>query len=786
MQIVARYASLPAALGLACMLSACEGKPQGPGTIEGKVIPAEVVAARASVEAKASTAIAKRVKAEIPEKQILFGDLHVHTTYSADAFMMSLPIMQGEGVHPISDACDFARYCSALDFWSINDHAESITPRRWKETVESIRRCNEIAGDPASPDVVAFLGWEWTQIGLTAAEHFGHRNVILKDLEDGRITRRPIAASAFSGQAMRDKPPWNVRWLLPHLDWSNRSRYYDLLKFQDETREAPVCESGVDTKTLPEDCMEFAATPSELLDKLDQAGVESMVIPHGTTWGIYTPPGYTFDKSLVGKQHDEDQQRLIEVFSGHGNSEQHRSWREASRDEQGNLVCPEPTADYEPCCWRAGEIIRARCSDPQSQECQQRVAEARANYLGAGASGRLTIPGADVPEWGACGVCRDCYLPSFEYRPGGAVQYIMALSSFEDPANPRRFHFGFIASSDNHSAKPGTGYKEFDRQEQTESFGPRSSFWRDQVRPVGDPEETSLNIDPSGGGRFQRFQLLDFERGSSFFYTGGLVAVHSPGRDRDSIWNALESREVYGTSGERILLWFDMINAPTGKVVMGSKIGFSARPRFRVRAVGSLKQKPGCPDHSAAGLSADRISKICGGECYNPTDERYRIKRLEIVRIQPQAQPGESVDELIKDPWKTIPCSGERIGCVAEFEDFEFVPERRDTLYYVRAIQEAAPTVNAGNIRCRTDQTGKCVSVDPCYGDWRTDYDDDCLGDAEERAWSSPIFLDYELDGAAPPANANAPLAPAPAAVAPSDALQPPAMEQPPPAPAMP
>ena len=47
-------------------------------------------------------------KGNINAKQILFGDLHVHTTFSLDAFQGNLPILQGEGVHPVADACNFA------------------------------------------------------------------------------------------------------------------------------------------------------------------------------------------------------------------------------------------------------------------------------------------------------------------------------------------------------------------------------------------------------------------------------------------------------------------------------------------------------------------------------------------------------------------------------------------------------------------------------------------------------------------------------------------------------
>jgi len=178
-----------------------------------------------------------------------------------------------------------------------------------------------------------------------------------------------------------------------------------------------------------------------------------------------------------------------------------------------------------------------------------------------------------------------------------------------------------------------------------------------------------------------------------------------------------------------------MKNGPEGVLPMGSELEFTGTPRFEVRAAGSFEQKPGCPPDVVQSLGQERLERICAGECYNPGDRRRRITRIEVIRIQRQRSEDEPVGGLIEDPWKTVPCPDGPELCVVEFEDPSYGELGRDLLYYVRAIQEPTPTVNGGGLRC---QGSEC---EPCYGNFRTSVDDDCLVDAEERAWSSPIFL---------------------------------------------
>ncbi len=676
-----------------------------------------------------AAAVAARVERQ---KRILFGDLHVHTTYSSDAFVFSLPFI-GKGAYPPADACDFARWCSELDFWSINDHAEQLTPRQWRETREAIRECNAAAGEPADPDLVAFLGWEWTQSSAArpSEPQYAHKNVIFVDQEEGRVPTRPIGAGKAGLFVLPEGipgPAWDLlRVAMAHKDLGSPKPYLDFNRWLEELAATPDCAPGVPVRELPEGCLESAESPALLFEKLDDWGFESLVIPHGATWGIHAPPGADFGAQL--EQHDPERQRLFEVYSGHGTGEVFRDIAHVERDGEGRPVCPEPSADFTPCCWRAGELIRERCGDVAPALCEERVQRARRLFVGLppGQAERI-VPGATPEEWLECGQLRDAFLPTFDYRPRMSAQYALAVRR-----DARAFRFGLIGSSDNHKARAGAGYKEFARKAMADPWGFRDDWNELLARDEERAPEPALR--PS-------LPLPEPDRNQAYYYTGGLVAAHAVGRDRRSIFDALRRREVYATSGDRILLWFDLENGGAGPAPMGAEVVLDEAPRFRVRAVGAFEELPGCPDYTRRSLAPERLARLCLGECHNPGERRKRIERIEVVRIRPQAHPAEPVSELVEDPWRVFPCPSDESGCDVSFRDDGFPGSGREAVYYVRALQEPSLAVNGDPLRCARDASGACVESRPCYASGpKHDPDDDCLAPVRERAWSSPIFL---------------------------------------------
>jgi hypothetical protein len=721
-------------LWVACGL-ACGGDDAPAGQVQGPGHPARAVAEKRVAQERTARALSAPTSGTI-----LFGDLHVHSTYSIDAFLYALPLFGGEGAHPPADACDFARYCANLDFFSLNDHAEGLTPERWRRSIESVRECNAKAGDPESPDLVAYMGWEWTQTGTTPAAHFGHKNVIVPGLADDEVPPRPISALADDVQN-RARHLWLARVAEAALSVGAQP-YADFLWWIRRLATVPFCPHGVDTRELPLDCQENAPTPEELFEKLAQWGGRALVIPHGLSWGIHAPPGATLDVQAGPQRSAPEVQRLVEVFSGHGNSERYEPEADAAERAAAGGVCQPPTDTYLPCCWRAGEIVRERCGDLPEAECQARVEEARRLALEAGRRPHWVLPGTSAADWLDCDQERGAFKPVLAPRPRVSAQYALASGDFR---------WGFIASSDNHTARAGSGYKQVGRKGMTDARGFASPRAEALLRRFSaGRQEDPARAQPSPPAEMGFRALLDAERGASFLYTGGLVAVHAARRDRYSVFDALERREVYGTSGPRILLWFDLLNAPDGRAPMGSEVSLAETPTFEVRAAGSFVQEPGCPEETRDALPAERIEHLCMGECYNPSDRRVPIEAIEVVRIRPRTAPDEPVGELIEDPWLRLPCPGDPTGCTVRFEDPDFPVKGRDTIYYVRALQTPTPAINGANVRVGRDERGD-LRAHPCAGGWATDRDDDCLAPVRERAWSSPIFVDH---GDSPPSKA--------------------------------
>ncbi len=725
-----------------------------------------------------------------PLENIYWGDLHVHTSYSVDAFI--------GGMAPgryVDEAGMYAAYCSRLDFYSVTDHAEMLTDTNyWPESIRAARHFSDLGAqnldENGDPSIVAFTGWEWTRSAV-----YGHKNVILKYDDPAKLPPKPIR---FTEGVMG----------FPAL--LNKMKFYS-------ERGGVLSLKGL--LTAPTDFLygyrmgsekdlDFVApTPRELFDKLRQyctqngSGCEAMVIPHGNAWGMAPAFNTDWDIQLNPQDHDPSLQRLIETYSKHGNSEEYSyfppQWRyfqggaEVGKDQctqevqPGKIVslaqkfqganntltelkagctrqCSEPTPSFTPCCWQAGEIVKQRCADPDSDFCQKQIELARAAVKPFPEKLSLTQKGMLKPEfrskpeetvttdWGDCNQCRDCWQPAVNYRNNGSVQRALANAWFDANGKPLYYRFGFIASTDTHSGWPGS------------------------------VKEDKRMIEPETGmvartNQYFSDEYPGWERVDNFLNPGGLAAILSPHRRRDDLWNSLTARNVYSTSGARIDVWARAVIG--NKVVrMGSETLSSTNPAFYVKADGAFGEDDTCPYDNEPIIqqhfSKKEFARVCNSQCYRITDQRTRIARIEVVKVlQPLTKEEAAMANLerspqnpqglIMDPYYTAQLGDGQIEW--SWTDPEFVkePPARSVAYYFRIIQEPTPGYNCrpialldsgktcnlhnppdARIEAQVNPQNGAKSIplldiaDPCYSD-KTEPQSYC----QERAWTSPFYV---------------------------------------------
>ena len=64
------------------------------------------------------------------------------------------------------------------------------------------------------------------------------------------------------------------------------------------------------------------------------------MIPHGQSWGFHVPLGTSWDNRLNDEGHDSSKQLLLEIMSGHGNSEEYRDIASANFLQDGLYELP--------------------------------------------------------------------------------------------------------------------------------------------------------------------------------------------------------------------------------------------------------------------------------------------------------------------------------------------------------------------------------------------------------------------------------------------------------------
>lgn len=279
-------------------------------------------------------------------------------------------------------------------------------------------------------------------------------------------------------------------------------------------------------------------------------------------------------------------------------------------------------------------------------------------------------------------------------------------------ANPYRL--GFISSTDTHNGTPG-------KVSESDFQGHR-----------GTDDDTPEDL--LGRGNLQS--------GGIIFSPGGLAAVWAEEKSRASIFDALRRRETFGTSGPRITLrvfggWdypaglcedpqlVEKANArgvPMGGVLAPPPSASGVAPTFVISAFAD----PGTPLRPAVPLQ--RLQVVKGWVEPDDSDPEGFGKHIQVYDVAGTPDNGAGVDLQTCTPYGT----GAASLCTV-WTDPDFDPSRK-AFYYVRVLE---------NPTCRWS-THVCNGLPPekkqpaCT-------DPNVPKTIQERAWASPIWYEPNL-----------------------------------------
>jgi len=613
----------------------------------------------------------------VPTGQALFGDLHVHTAYSNDAWNFDVRTWPadayryafGEPIRlPAGD--DFrareVRIDRPLDFAAVTDHAEFLGEQsvcyddtaagyqagfcevmrsgegRAPQLVMQIispfaRRRPDVCG-PDGEDCAQRAAAAWRDI-IAAAQQWNDRS--------SDCARSTFIAYEYSSFRMGSNLHRNVIF-------RNAAVLARPVSYLDEHREWGLW------RILQQQCID------------SDTGCDVLAIPHnanisnGRMFAVDYPGAYTLAQQARRAALRQRIEPLAEVM-------QHKGDSECRNGLQGVLGAVDELCDFEKF---------------ENQVFRQTVGEGEA--VGQCYRGPL----ADwVPHRGPNCLDRNSYL-RYALVEGLREQQRLGVNPFK---------FGLMASTDTHNAMAG-GVQEADYPGH---LGNGDSRVAQRVQFDGDvPGNASNN-------------------------PGGLIGVWAPHNSRDAIFDALRRREVFGTSGPRIQPRFfggwqldpdlcaraDMLDSAYAQ---GVPMGADLPPARRAGAgapvfLAAAAADPGTADFPGVPLQRLQVIKGWADEEGNHHQRIYRVA-------------GDGAGAAAVDPATCEPRGqGHRQLC-AVWRDPDFDPAV-PAVYYLRAVE---------NPSCRYTAR-QCLALPPGArpADCAQPFFDPVI---QERAWTSPIW----------------------------------------------
>ena len=633
---------------------------------------------------------ASRTEGYSEHRNVYFGDVHIHTRYSFDAYLLGTEVTpdqsyrfaKGEAIE--SSFGNEMKLREPLDFFAVSDHgfflgvvsqwADSSTRVGQVPGAEAFHGVNE--GDNLNP-------YSSQMRSVLFRERFGRQM-----RTDGGFLRRQRARMANHPQmqyASFDDDAHRSAWedsILAAERHNDPGNFTTFIAYE-WTSSTPAPESAAYHRNVI-----FAGSkaparpftridshePEQLwswMDQLREQGVDSLAIPHnmnqshGQVFRLKYSDGRAVDNAFAEQRMRNEP--LVELTQVKGTSETHPK-----------LSPDDEWADFEILNTRKGKITSH--SDPSRSYARQALASG------------------------------------------------LALEQ-EGRGNP--FKIGFVGSSDTHNGAPS-----FD---ETNYFGSAPTSVSPENRGTVPVSRERLDyIAGLAPAARARGAVVDDEQGPYFgmrsmqFSASGLAAVWAEENTRDSIFQGMRRKETYATSGTRIRLRFfggfgyddldpaspDLIGqAYADGVPMGGDLvaDSDAAPRFLVWA---QRDKLSAP--------LQRLQVVKGWY-----DSGYRKETREQVYDVACADGGvvDPDTHRCPDNGATVDLSdcsfSEDLGAgelATVWEDPDFDPGT-DAVYYVRVLE---------NPTCRwTTWDALRAGVEPRGGVALT---------IQERAWSSPIW----------------------------------------------